>query len=792
MQTVRITTQNFDGIPCDIYFTGCTGNTDVITGVTLPYDYTTTDYLGYYLIYFPLYEKYCDLSIPCPSPTPTPSITPTNTQTPTVTPTMTVTPTNTETPTPTPSITASQTPTQTPTPSITSSQTPTQTPTQTYTPSMTPTLTPTMTPSGAGGFSPSSLGDLQIWFDASDVSTLTLTTEGTNTYVQEWDSKGLLTYPISAETANRRPLFITTGSTGSTNAVYFQNTGTTREILFNRGTTNMPTTSGFTMFWAGRYAGATPLTGSLPINPVPITMWNSNYTALTSGEGLTFGYRQMIDRQPITSGSTTVYNSQYETNYNNNGNYVGTSRYVLNGFSYDYTQNIPTTQPKSTTIYEGTLYKATTQTSGYTSNFSTQGKNLNSFGMMGYKLTTTFTQSSTQNQPWEMYEVLVYNKPLSQSDFDQVETYLRDKWGMSYSTSGKAVINTLFSGLTFTATNYNDLVISASTANSGQWYGTWNDNNGKIVLSANTDYRILTEKTTNGAPAWNWDLLDGSNNYITGQTCFDITGTTYLPLNLSAGNYTLSAQTVYDCLDDDSITYLNAVVNAGGSGLTSTISAATSTLFTQLKDNGLYTKMIGMYPFLGENSAGCKFNAVNPTDSNSAYRLTYNGGMTFNSSGETGNGTNGYADSYITSGYTTLIAYSLSTNSSGYDMGREEASNDAYIITKYSANADSYGIVGGNIPVQVSDSPGADGLYIALKESTTLTFYRNGTSIGTNTNSSSLPAQSILIHAATTAGDYSNHTLGFAAVASGITSSQITTLSTIINTFMTSIGRNTY
>ena len=91
MGTVRITTQNFDGIPCDIYFTGCTGNTDVITGVTLPYDYTTTDYLGYYSIYFPLYEKYCDLSIPCPSPTPTPSITPTMTMTPTPTSTCPIT-----------------------------------------------------------------------------------------------------------------------------------------------------------------------------------------------------------------------------------------------------------------------------------------------------------------------------------------------------------------------------------------------------------------------------------------------------------------------------------------------------------------------------------------------------------------------------------------------------------------------------------------------------------------------------------------------------------------------------
>lgn len=244
--------------------------------------------------------------------------------------------------------------------------------------------------------------------------------------------------------------------------------------------------------------------------------------------------------------------------------------------------------------------------------------------------------------------------------------------------------------------------------------------------------------------------------------------------------------------DTDAAAYLNAVVNAGGSGLTSTISAATNTLFVSLKSNSLYTKMIAFYPFLGQNSAGCKFNAKNPVDSDAAFRLTYNGGFTFNASGETGNGTNGYADTYVTSGYSALMVYSLSTGSTGYDMGREEATNDAYIITKYSANQDAYLSVGGNSPVQISDSPGADGLYIGVKTGTTQTLYRNGSSIGSNSGGGTLPAQSILLHAAYTTGDFSNHTLGFAGIASGITSSEVSTLSSVINTFMTSINRNTY
>jgi hypothetical protein len=427
---------------------------------------------------------------------------------------------------------------------------PTPTPSSTTTPTPTLTPSPTPTPSSAGAFTPSSLGDLQIWFDASDSGTLTTVTEGSDTFVTEWQSKGLLTYPISAETTNRRPLFITTGGDGTKDAVYFQNTGTTREILFNRGTTNMPTTSGFTMFWAGRYAGSPALSGAVPTNPYPIALWNSNYTALNPAEALQLGFRYMIDRQPLNSGNTTAYQSQYEVNYANNVNYLDSSTYVLNGFSMDYTQNIPTVQPLSTTVYEGNYYKSTSNTSGYTSNFSTQGKNLNSFGMMGYKLATTYTQSSTQNQPWEIFEVLVYNKPISSSDFAQVETYLRNKWGISYSTTGKAVIDIDFTpGLQFSATGFNDLVISGGTSSTLQWAGTWTNVDDKTIISASTTYYIFTERGAGASsPAYDFELFDGLGNSITGATCFSATTiASAIPISLSAGTYTLTGRTRYDC-----------------------------------------------------------------------------------------------------------------------------------------------------------------------------------------------------------------------------------------------------
>ena len=79
MPTIRINSTNYSGVTCNISFTGCTGNTDTITGVTLPYDYTTSNYEGSYSVYFPVYDKTCPLDITCASPTPSVSVTPTPT-----------------------------------------------------------------------------------------------------------------------------------------------------------------------------------------------------------------------------------------------------------------------------------------------------------------------------------------------------------------------------------------------------------------------------------------------------------------------------------------------------------------------------------------------------------------------------------------------------------------------------------------------------------------------------------------------------------------------------------------
>ena len=85
--------------------------------------------------------------------------------------------------------------------------------------------------------------------------------------------------------------------------------------------------------------------------------------------------------------------------------------------------------------------------------------------------------------------------------------------------------------------------------------------------------------------------------------------------------------------DADAAAYLAAVIAAGGTGITSTVSAATDTLVTSLKSAGLWTLIDAIYPFLGGNSAGTKFNAKDPQDTDAAYRMVFNGSWTFSASG---------------------------------------------------------------------------------------------------------------------------------------------------------------
>jgi len=222
-----------------------------------------------------------------------------------------------------------------------------------------------------------------------------------------------------------------------------------------------------------------------------------------------------------------------------------------------------------------------------------------------------------------------------------------------------------------------------------------------------------------------------------------------------------------------------------------------------------------MYPLLGGNAAGTKFNAKNPLDTNAANRLTFNGGWSYSSSGATPNGANGYANTYI-SGNTIGTRYSQhmcyyvnkgTTTSNMLEMGAlYQPSGNPDVYTDFYADLIAFGgnYRGGNINSSGSlggDSPShtaMTGNFITSRTTDTTNYMtKNGSQIfSSTTTTTGSNIRELFVGARNENGGgivyYSDRGVGFISFGSGLTPAEMTTYSSIINTWATSIGRNTY
>lgn len=250
-------------------------------------------------------------------------------------------------------------------------------------------------------------------------------------------------------------------------------------------------------------------------------------------------------------------------------------------------------------------------------------------------------------------------------------------------------------------------------------------------------------------------------------------------------------------IDPDAAAYLADIVISGGT-ITPTIESAVDTLFTSLKSNGLYSKMLAFYPYVGGTAGSHAINA----NLNKTYDITWYGGMSHGISGSTGNASNGYGDTNVPmSAYTNLLYTSF-----GFYV------NQAGTIGRSGGIAVSgYGFIfseGGNVVWRhgqvTSGNPGLGitgdtrGMWSSVKEgSDVYNLYKNGNFYNTRSsllNISSDPGLTFYYFRANnpTNPNYSNTNLSFGYLSNNLLNSEISTLHSIINTFQTSLGRNTY
>jgi hypothetical protein len=255
--------------------------------------------------------------------------------------------------------------------------------------------------------------------------------------------------------------------------------------------------------------------------------------------------------------------------------------------------------------------------------------------------------------------------------------------------------------------------------------------------------------------------------------------------------------------------YLSAVVAAGGTGVTSTVSAATVTLFTSLVSNGLYDKIITMYPYIGGVAASCLIEGKLQT----AYNMTYNGGWTFNASGATPNGTSGWATNnmFANTGVTlndnsmwTYVGTNPAVTAYQAEIGTNDysATNKLLIMVGGTNTAGDTGTYFDNcnstsrIIIPSATIPTALGFFGNNRTSSTVfNVWNKGVKLSTKTatNTSTLPSDKFQFPVdGATLVQYSSRRHQFDIIGKGFNDTEAVALSTIINTFQTSLGRNVY
>ena len=246
-------------------------------------------------------------------------------------------------------------------------------------------------------------------------------------------------------------------------------------------------------------------------------------------------------------------------------------------------------------------------------------------------------------------------------------------------------------------------------------------------------------------------------------------------------------------LDPDAAAYLADIVVSGGT-ITPTIESAVDTLFTSLKSNSLYSKMIAMYPFIGATAAS---HAINAT-LNKTYDIIWNGGVSHDISGSTGNGTNGYGETNVST--SNFIDVDKSSYGMYINSGTTLGNNARHGVVQLSlwglgfseASWYRHGDASASSSLGLT---GNTGMFLSIRTGNTESkLYHNGIEKFTKSDALTIATNATwwYFNLNNNAVRWSNSRLAFGYLANDLSYSEASTLSTIINTFQTSLGRNTY
>lgn len=259
--------------------------------------------------------------------------------------------------------------------------------------------------------------------------------------------------------------------------------------------------------------------------------------------------------------------------------------------------------------------------------------------------------------------------------------------------------------------------------------------------------------------------------------------------------------------DVDADAYIAAVITAGGT-LSAGDEAAIQTLYTDLKSNSLYTKLQLFYPMMGGIAASTAING----NLNTNFDITWNGSLTFNSNGVTGTGTNGdYGNTNFTpsiDGGGNDFSYGIYTTAGNFDQEKYMfgALGNGFLDIPRGDSVNQVGIYGWSASQrQAMTFTRGDGQYTGTFDTTSgeKTLYFNADVVGYPSTTSTPGGgfgranQDVFLFTLNLNGSpYTNNywdgSCRFFYYGDYLTQSEVETINTVIQTFQTSLGRNTY
>jgi len=250
--------------------------------------------------------------------------------------------------------------------------------------------------------------------------------------------------------------------------------------------------------------------------------------------------------------------------------------------------------------------------------------------------------------------------------------------------------------------------------------------------------------------------------------------------------------------DADALAFISAAA------ITSpTQKSAIDKLVVDLKGYGIWSKMKAIYPFVGGTAAQHKFNLKNPVDSDAAFRLVFNGGWTHSSNGALPNGTNAYANTFVShSSILPLNSFNYGYYSRGTSTAFSELMGSYELNLRYTqlcVNDPASNLTGDAFSISSRISAvnlNFSGLLsYGRLNANSLSIYRNGNVLNTSVAAVTglAPVPNVYIGALNYLGNASFFTTlpcAFSHISDGLTDTEAANYYTAVQTFQTTLSRN--